>query len=83
MPFDYVTPQERYVTLPELRRHAVLRVYSVHLIVRDLFLLDLESVLQQVTYPPRAASSRGAFVHGNAGVTPNLLRQGRSRQQQK
>ena len=83
MPFDYVTPHERYVTLPELRGYAVLRVYRIQLRVRHIFFFDLEAILLQVTYPLGAASSCRTFVHGNVGARRNLLRQDGSRQHQK
>ena len=73
MPFDYVPPHQRYVTLPELRGYAVLRVYRIQLRVRNIILFDLEAILLQVTYPPGAAPSRGTFVHGNVGATLNRL----------
>ena len=49
--FDDVTSHERYVTLPEPRGYAVLRVYCIQLRVRDIILLDLVAILLQVTYP--------------------------------
>ena len=68
MPFDYVIPRERYVTLPELRGYAVLRMYRIQLRVRDIIFVDLETILLQVTYPLNAAPSRRAFVHGDVGA---------------
>ena len=73
MAFDYVALQERYVTLPELRGYAVLRVYRIQLRVRDIIFFDLEAILLQVTYPLGAAPSRRTFVHGNVGATLNRL----------
>jgi hypothetical protein len=71
--FDDVTSHERYVTLPELRGYAVLRVYRIQLRVRDIILFDLVAILLQVTYPLGAAPSRGAFVHSDVGSSRSLL----------
>ena len=73
MPFDYVIPRERYVTLPELRGYAVLRMYRIQLRVRNIILVDLVAILLQVTYPLNAATSRRAFVHGDVGAGRCLL----------
>ncbi len=45
MPFDYIALYECKVTLPELNRYAVLRVYRIQLRVRDIIFVDLEAML--------------------------------------
>ena len=44
VPFDYVALQERYVALPELRRHTVLRVHRIQLDIRHINFFDLEAI---------------------------------------
>ena len=73
MAFDYVTSHECYVTLPELRGYAVFCVYSIQLRVRNIIIFDLEAIFLQVTYPPGAAPSRGAFVYSDVGAGRSLL----------
>ena len=73
MAFDDVTSDERYVTLPEPRGYAVLRVYRIQLRVREIILFDLVAIFLQVTYPLGAAPSRGAFVHRDVGAGRSLL----------
>ena len=76
MAFDDVVLHESYVALPKLRRHTVLRVYPIQLEVRHIYFFDLETVFQQVTYPPGAAPSRRAFVYRDVKAGRSLLSQG-------